>query len=178
VGLPNISIQGQEPPIRLDHNAIVASIMIGLADLATRNPEWLIEQLKDLDAITVIEARGMHVSDKSADDVIRAVYEIIGHPVVEVDAGTAIQWAKRLVEAADYISAPGDRAARAAFRLREAQALVSAAAVENTAAQAERKPDAPQTGTHEVRTLADSAPAAFVDAQAVTFLTDDVANRL
>lgn len=155
VGLPSINVQGNEPPIYVDHDDIVSSVLLTLATAATRNPEWVLDMLRDLDAVAVVEARGMSVMDRGSSDIIRAIYEVIGTPVVEMGAGQALQYAKRLEDAADSVSNETDRQARAAFRLREAQKLVSAAAVQNMAAQGADGANAGQTGTYDVRTLAD-----------------------
>lgn len=153
VGLPTITVQGNEPPIYLDHDGIVSSVLLTLATAATRNPEWVIDMLRDLDAVAVVEARGMSVMDRGSEDIIRSIYEVIGTPVVEMGAGQALQYAKRLEDAADSVSSEIDRQTRAAFRLREAQKLVSAAAVQNTAGQPADTPNGGETGQHDVRTL-------------------------
>lgn len=153
VGLPAINVQGNEPPIYVDHDDIVSSVLLTLATAASRNPEWVMDMLRDLDAVAVVEARGMSVMDRGSSDIIRAIYEVTGTPVVEMSAGQALQYAKRLEDAADSVSTEIDRQTRAAFRLREAQKLVSAAAVQNTAAQPSDAANGAETGGQAVRTL-------------------------
>jgi hypothetical protein len=128
VGLPTISVQGNEPPIYLDHGGIVSSVLLTLATAATRNPEWVLGMLRDLDAVAVVEARGMSVTDRGSEDIIRAIYEVIGTPVVEMNAGQALQYAKRLEDAADSVSTEIDRSLRHQFKLREAQKLLTESA--------------------------------------------------
>src|SRR5690606_12296470 len=117
VGLPTISVQGNEPPIYLDHNNIVSSVLLTLATAATRNPEWVLDMLRDLDAVAAVEARGMSVTDRGSEDIIRDIYEVIGTPVVEVGVGQALQYAKHLEDVVDLVSNEIDCYARATFRL-------------------------------------------------------------
>jgi hypothetical protein len=124
VGLPTISVQGNEPPIYLDHDGIVSSVLLTLATAATRNPEWVLDMLRDLDAVAAVEARGMSVTDRGSEDIIRDIYEVIGTPVVEVGVGQALQYAKHLEDVVDLVSNEIDCYARATFRLLKAQKLV------------------------------------------------------
>lgn len=152
--LPGIMVQGNEGPVYLDCESVVSSVMLALAHATTHNPEWVLDILRDMDAVAMVEARGMSVSDRGTEDILRDLYNAIGTPVLEMSAGKAITYAKRLNDAADAVSNEIDRDTRRQFRLREAQQLVSEAAAQNTAAQAVERTVGQETGSHNVQTLA------------------------
>lgn len=152
-GLPGISVQGKEGPIYLNCESVVSSIMLALSHATSHNPEWVMETLRDLDAVAVVEGRGMSVSDKGTEDILRDLYNAIGTPMLEISGGTAITYAKRLTEAADFTANEIELDARQECRLRDAQQLVTAAAEQNTAAQAAVERAASQGDAQSVRTL-------------------------
>lgn len=130
VQMPDISVQGNEAPIYMDCTAVVSSVLASLSNLVHRGDgAWLLDQLEDIHALLGLEARGMTAADVSADAKISELLEQTGTPVLEMSAGTAIQYAKRLEDAADSVSSAIDKDTRYQFKLREARKMVEAAAV-------------------------------------------------
>lgn len=130
VQMPEVMVQGNEAPIYLDCTAVVSSVIMAMAHVANRgDAAWLTDQLVDIYVLGQLEGRGLSAQDTSSAAKIGELFEQIGTPVLELSAGTAIQYAKRLEDAADAISNDVDRDTRYQFKLREARKLVEAAAV-------------------------------------------------
>ena len=130
VQIPEITVQGNEAPIYMDCTDVVSSIIMALAHVANRGDSaWLTDQLVDIHVLGQLELRGLSAQDTSAAAKIGELFEQIGTPVLELSAGTAIQYAKRLEDAADSVSSDIDKDTRYQFKLREARKLVDAATI-------------------------------------------------
>lgn len=130
VQIPQVMVQGNEAPIYLDCTDVVSSVIMAMAHVVNRGDgTWLLDQLADIHVLGALEGRGLSATDTSADGKIGELLEQVGTPVLELSAGTAIQYAKRLEEAADAVSNDIDRQTRYEFRLREARKLVEAQGV-------------------------------------------------
>lgn len=130
VQIPEITVQGNEAPIYMDCTDVVSSIIMALAHVANRgDAAWLADQLVDIHVLGQLEGRGLSAQDTSAAAKIQELFEQIGTPILELSAGTAIQYAKRLEDAATSVSNEIDRQTRYEFKLREARKMVEAADV-------------------------------------------------
>lgn len=152
VNLPAIEVRGNEGPVYMNCEGVVASVLRALAAHVAANPDNLVAELQDINAVAAVEARDIYVEGPSADQRIEDLMLRLGTPTLELTAGLAIQYAQRLEEAADSVSIGADRDLRHQFKLREAQKMLSAAGFDVV----DRPKDA---GTAVVMRLGEARPA-------------------
>lgn len=155
VNLPSIEVRGNEGPVYLHCHDVVSSVLMALAAHTAADPEAIVSELQDINAVALVEARDIYVEGPSAAERVENLLLRLGSPVLEMNAGTAIQYAKRLEDAADAVSPEADRDLRHQFKLRAARQLLDVEA-------SKVKPDAASIAQRQAMAADQMAGAAMV----------------
>lgn len=150
VNLPTIEVRGNEGPVYMHCHDVVSSVLMALAAHAAVDPEAVMSELQDISVVAACEGRDIYVEGPSADQRVENLLMRLGVPTLEMSAGVALQYAKRLEEAADAVSPEADRNLRQQFKLREAQKLLA-----ESVGQGEQR----EAGTAMVMRLGEAKPA-------------------